>query len=169
MASTPRELAFDSNLLLLFTVGSFEPRVLKTFKRLSMFTHRDLVAVQAVAMNRRLIATPHILTEVSNLANSLPEVLRKGFLTYLAANIHKFSERFSSTQELCNDHSFTLFGLTDAAICSLATEVIVVTEDARLRAYMHRRGLFVLSLEDIRISDRKAFGTTASTRDRQQS
>jgi len=110
MLSTPRELAFDSNLLLLFTVGSFEPRALRTFKRLSMFTHRDLVAVQAAAMNRRLVATPHILTEVSNLANSLPEAWRKGFLTYLAANIHKFSERFSSTQELCNDHSFTLFG-----------------------------------------------------------
>jgi hypothetical protein len=169
MVSTVREVAFDSNLLLLFTVGSFEPRALRTFKRLSMFTHRDLIAVQNAAMNRRLVATPHILTEVSNLANSLPEAWRKGFLTYLAANIHKFSERFSSTQELCNDQSFTLFGLTDAAICSLATEIIVVTEDARLRAYMRRRGLFVLSLEDLRTSERKTFGTTASTRDRRHS
>lgn len=101
------------------------------------------------------MATPHSLTEVSNLASSLPETLRLGFLNYFATFVSRVSEHFVPADTLSKDRSFRLFGLTDAAMCELASTSDVVTEDARLKAYMQRRGLFVLSLKDLLLLDKE--------------
>ena len=150
MSLTSTQLALDSNLLLLLTVGSFEPRTLRSFKRLSTFTAGDLRLLQSFAMGRRLVVTPHLLTEVSNLANSLPELLRQGFLRYLAKVVTVWPEEYTPAAVLVEDRAFSLFGLTDAAFCSLAARALVVTEDGRLRAYMKARGFKVLALADLR-------------------
>jgi hypothetical protein len=150
-----KPLTLDSNLLLLLTVGTFEPRTLINFKRLSSFSISDLRVLQDLASTRTLMATPHSLTEVSNLASSLPEILRLGFLNYFATFVSRISEHFVQADTLSRDRSFRLFGLTDAAMCELASTSDVVTEDARLRAYMQHRGLSVLGLKDLLLSDKK--------------
>ena len=149
-----KTLTLDSNLLLLLTVGTFEPRTLINFKRLSGFSISDLRLLQDLASTRSLTVTPHSLTEVSNLANSLPETARLGFLNYFASFITRVSEHFVHADVLSSDRSFRLFGLTDAAICELASTSDVATEDARLRAYMQRRGLVAFGLEDLRMFQR---------------
>ena len=150
-----KPLTLDSNLLLLLTVGTFEPRTIINFKRLSSFSISDLRLLQDLASTRTLVATPHSLTEVSNLANSLPETLRLGFLNYFAIFVSRVSEHFVPADTLSKDRSFRLFGLTDAAMCELASTSDVITEDTRLRAYMQRRGLFVLCLKDLFLADKK--------------
>src|SRR6266481_2713988 len=63
----------DANLLLLHVVGAHDRRLVSTFKRLSAFAPEDLDTLVAVTRHfRSILVTPHILTEVSNLAGSLP-------------------------------------------------------------------------------------------------
>lgn len=70
----PRGVLVDANILLLFFIGSYDTKLITRFKRTSRFTVRDyeLVGNFLAAFERR-ITTPHILTEVSNLAGQLPQ------------------------------------------------------------------------------------------------
>ena len=147
--SLPRGIVLDSNLLLLLLVGSYEPRTLRNFKRLSSYSHHDLRLLQDIVFGRNLLVSPHLLTEVSNLANALPELLRQGFYRYMTAYVPKMTEHPIDAVRICSDRSFILFGLTDAALCLLATQALVVTEDGRLRDYMRRQGLGAISLPDM--------------------
>lgn len=150
MRPLPKELALDSNLLLLLTVGSFEPRTLNSFKRLSAFSSGDLKLLQDAMSGRRLLVTPHLLTEITNLANALPELFRQGFYRYLARVVPTFTERQIDAKTLCRDQSFLLFGLTDSALASLANQTLVITEDGRLADYLKRQGNSVMNLSDLR-------------------
>lgn len=150
MRRLPPELALDSNLLLLLTMGSFEPRALTTFKRICSFSAGDLRLLQNTVSGRRLLVTPHILTEVSNLANGLPELLRQGFHRYLVEVVPTLTERYTEARSLCQDRAFSLFGMADAALFSIATRTLVITEDGRLMDYLQRHNRFVMNLSELR-------------------
>ena len=150
MRRLPPELALDSNLLLLLTIGSFEPQAINSFKRISSFSKDDLKLLQDTVSGRRLLVTPHVLTEVSNLANGLPELLRQGFHRYLAVAVPTFTERYTESRNLCLSRVFQLFGMTDAALWSMAMGALVITEDGRLMDYLRRHGGSVMSLSELR-------------------
>ena len=143
-------LILDSNLLLLLAVGAFELRLISSFKRLSNFTSDDFRLLRDFSSGYQLWATPHIFTEVSNLANSLPERVRAPFLAYFASVIQSFVEPFTASAELSSDAAFPLFGLTDAALCRLAPSALILTEDGRLRAYMTRQGNRAIGLAEVK-------------------
>jgi hypothetical protein len=67
----------DSNLLLLNWCAQFDPSLVNSFKRLNSFRLEDFdLLVAVLRLFPVLRTTPHVLTEVSNLANSLPEWLK---------------------------------------------------------------------------------------------
>jgi len=143
-------LILDSNLLLLLAVGAFDLRLISSFKRLSNFTSDDFRLLRDFSSSYQLWATPHIFTEVSNLANSLPERVRTPFLAYFASVIQAIVEPFTASTELSADAAFSLFGLTDAALCRLAPTALILTEDGRLRAYMARQGNRAIGLAEVK-------------------
>ncbi len=150
MPALPQEIVLDPNLLLLLFVGSFEPRTLGLFKRLSGFDAKDLGLLQEITQTHRSLVTPHLLTEVSNLANGLPENLRQGFHRYLSVYVVLLREVFIEAVQLRYDKTFSLFGLADAAVSSLSANTLVVTEDGRLRDFLLRQRRKVIGLSELR-------------------
>ena len=67
----------DTNILLLYFVGAFNPEEIPRFKRTKMFTvedHDTLVGI--LGYFEKIVTTPNILTEVSNLSGQLAEHLK---------------------------------------------------------------------------------------------
>jgi len=69
-----KSILLDSNLLLVFLVGAFDSRLFGRFARVSDYTLEDYhLIVRLLSSFRVLVITAPTLTEVSNLANKLPE------------------------------------------------------------------------------------------------
>ncbi|MBU1753132.1 hypothetical protein KKG56_04655, partial [bacterium] len=64
-----RGIVVDANLLLVYFLGSFNPQLILQYKRTKIYTLEDFyVLCQFIKYFDRLITTPNILTEVSNLS-----------------------------------------------------------------------------------------------------
>ena len=142
----------DSNLLLLLVVGNWSPRFIGTFKRLSDYTVSDFNLVREfVSSFQTVVATAHVLTEVSNLAGSATGESKKSIYQQLAQTIGLLDERSMSSRVASTCPEFSLFGLTDAALSTLCLEIPLLTSDGRLADYLQRKGLQVLTLHSLRL------------------
>jgi hypothetical protein len=152
-----KSVLLDSNLLLVFLSGSLSPRLFGQFKRVSTYTLGDYeLLVRLLGSFTILLTTPHILTEVSNLANSLPEWLKPDWYRNFAALIASeqktpgLRERWTSAVELAQMPEFLAFGITDAALTELSSDALVITEDYRLSGVLRSQGVAVLNFGDLR-------------------
>jgi len=141
----------DSNLFLLLAIGSYDTGLIHTFKRVSDYSVADYRILQHFASGfRDITVTPHVLTEVSNLANSLQPHVKARWFDHLSRKIAEVEERHIPAEEAAVTPEFRVFGLTDAALCSLANIVIVATADERLCSHLQRRGLQAIGFNEIR-------------------
>lgn len=148
---TSSHLLLDSNLLLLLTVGSYNQHLISTFKRTGNYTADDYQILRHFASDfRHLVTTPHILTEVSNLANSLPYYVKEEWFVHFSGRISDLDEHDIPARDLARTPEFGLFGLADAALSLLAKSTLVATADDRLCDYLHRRNLHAISFNEIR-------------------
>jgi hypothetical protein len=152
-----KAVLLDSNLLLVFLCGALGSSVFKRFKRISAYTPRDYeLLAQLLAQFSVLATTPHILTEVGNLANSLPSWHKPDWYRNLAAlfepdgNRIRVLERWIPAVELMHASEFVSFGITDAAVASLCGEMLLVTEDCRLSSVLQSRGLPAINFNHIK-------------------
>ncbi|MCU1244433.1 MAG: hypothetical protein JWN02_343, partial [Acidobacteria bacterium] len=140
------------NLLLLLVVGTFERARIATFKRLKAFPTEDFDLLRAiVAKFHRLVVTPNVLTEVSNLAGGLPSnVLDACFRTFGNA-ILAAEEMMISSASVAPLPEFRRFGLTDATIVQVAAApVLILTVDLDLAIHLAAQSLPVLNFNHIR-------------------
>ncbi len=130
-------LALDTNLLLLLVVGRADPRLVSMHRRLRRFELWQLDRLVAIVRERtRLVVTPHVLAETSNL-------LRGGGLAPLALaavslmfrrwieGVHE--EHLPAVVLVRDGDGFDRVGLADLGLLTLAergTEVLTV--DAEL-------------------------------------
>ena len=152
-----KSILLDSNLLLVFLAGSLSPHLFRQFKRVSTYTLDDYeLLVRLLSAFNTLLTTPHILTEVSNLANSLPEWLKPDWQRNFAALIASeqdtpgLRERWTPATELAQIPEFLAFGIADAAVTELSSDALVVTEDYRLSGALRSKGIPVLNFGDLR-------------------
>jgi hypothetical protein len=69
-----RGILLDANVLLVYVAGKMDPDRIERFKNIHVFTKKDYRFIEAFVANfARIVATPHILAEVSNLAGQLTE------------------------------------------------------------------------------------------------
>jgi len=155
-------LLLDSNLFLVLLAGLTDSRLFGRFKRISVYSVQDFeFLMRFVARFSVLLTTPHVLTEVSNLANSLPENTRRDWLETLAGLLQSgpvrpnIDERWTSAAQLAGLESFTLFGLTDTAISQRASEALILTVDFKLSGYLRGRGTDILNFRDLRLIERQ--------------
>jgi hypothetical protein len=152
-----KSVLLDSNLLLVLLSGSLDPRLFGRFKRVSAYTLKDYdLLVRLLSSFSILLTTPHILTEVSNLANSLPERFKPDWYRNIAALIASeqetpgLREQWTAAAELAQMPEFEAFGITDAALTNLSSEALIVTEDYRLSGVLRSQGIAVLNFGDLR-------------------
>jgi hypothetical protein len=152
-----KSVLLDSNLLLVFLSGLLGPHLFKRFKRISDYTINDYeLLVRLLGHFTVLLTTPHVLTEVSNLANSLNEPYKRDWSMNLATLIASeqeavgIREKWIPATELAQMPEFVAFGITDAALTRLSSEALVITEDYRLSGMLNGQGTHVLNFGDLR-------------------
>jgi rRNA-processing protein FCF1 len=144
-----RGLLVDTNILLLYIVGSLDIELIRNFGRTATFTTDDFSVIsEFIEFFEVKITTPHILTEVSNLIGN-----RKNLQTVLKKYIELTQEKFTPSVEVTQNDSFNIFGLADTAIADTARDFfLVVTDDKPLFGYLINRGIDAVSLDQLRIN-----------------
>jgi len=140
----------DSNLLLLQWCASFDTEMVRSFKRLNCFQIEDVnLLSETLKVFSAVRTTPHVLTEVSNLANSLPKWVKEGWSEHFSKQIQVISEEWTSAATIATG-DFMWLGLTDAALAALASTHVIVTIDFPLSNSLESRGLNVLNFTHLR-------------------
>lgn len=147
-----RGLLLDSNLLLLYVVGSHDERLISSFKRTKTFTTEDFhLLARIVRFFERVVTTPHVLTEVSGLSNQLPRKSKFEYYGTFATQIGMLEEQPVSAATVAATSAFRLFGLTDAAIAEVAKDqALVLSVDLDLVVHLQNSGFDAVNFNHIR-------------------
>ncbi|MGA2673353.1 MAG: hypothetical protein ABSE99_08995 [Terracidiphilus sp.] len=140
----------DSNLLLLHWCASFDSDLVRSFKRLNSFQPEDVVLLsETLKVFSAVRTTPHVLTEVSNLANSLPKWRKENWSNHFSRQIQVIPEEWTAAATLATS-DFLPLGLTDAALAALAKTHVILTLDFPLSNSLESRGLNVINFTHLR-------------------
>jgi len=140
-----KRLLLDTNLLLPYFMGCFY-RVNMQLPKPGSFQEDefDLLAqiIQHFKKAGRVLTTPHLLTEVSNLSKRLKEN-RAAFLSFIRHMIRELDERFDEKRigaaRLAGQDCFLRFGLADAAIIDLTNDpLLILTNDKAMAHYLQK-------------------------------
>ena len=145
-----KPVILDSNLLLFHWCAGFDPGLVTSFKRLNSFQEEDIELLsETLKVFSVLRTTPHVLTEVSNLANSLPEWVKEDWSEFFSKQIQVISEEWTSAATIATG-KFMWLGLTDAALAALAKTHVIFTLDFPLANSLESQGLNVINFTHLR-------------------
>jgi len=140
----------DTNLLLLLWCADFDPELLGSFKRLKTYSKKDLELLRDTLKHFPILrTTPHVLTEVSNLANSLPSRRKEEWAEYFGSRLETIPEEWIPAKSIATEPSFFL-GLTDAGLGILASSHVILTMDFPLSNYLETMRLNVINFNHLR-------------------
>ena len=141
-------LLIDTNLILLYIVGSIDISRIKDFSRTSMFSEDDFSRVSKFIDYFDLkITTPHILTEASDLIGN-----RQDLQFILRAFLENSEEMFLESATVSKNSAFLKFGLADAAIVATAKDsYLVFTDDRPLYGFLINSQIDAISLDQLRL------------------
>ena len=146
-------ILIDTNLLLVYFVGSYDPTRIQKFKRTQAFTVEDFYTLSAVvAFFDKVVTTPNILTEVNSLSNQLPEDIRSLYYSEIFRHIADLEEQYITSIRISSLEHFKKFGLTDSGIIDLVRDkYLVLTDDLKLASYLQNVGIDAINFNNIRI------------------
>jgi hypothetical protein len=143
-------ILIDTNLLLLYLVGSYDLSWIEKFKPTkSHFEKRDYyLLVQFLQPFKIIVTTPNILTEVSNHSeNKLPPEYYSTFASWVSGS----NEHYMQSKDICSHKHFQKFGLTDCGIATLAqNKYLVITVDFPFYGYLQGIGVDVINYNQLR-------------------
>jgi rRNA-processing protein FCF1 len=145
-------LLIDTNLLLVYFVGSYDQNLIGSFKRTITFTIEDFEKLQrAFIFFDRIVTTPNILTEVNSLSNQLPENIKLQYFDKIKDQISRLEENYAESKVICELTHFPKFGLTDTGIINLVKDnYLVLTDDFRLANYLEKIEVDVINFNHLR-------------------
>jgi hypothetical protein len=141
-------LLIDTNLLLLYIVGSFDILLIRDFKRTANFTEDDFERVSKfIDYFERTITTPHVLTEVSDFIDNR-QALQIGLKVY----IERSQEIFLESLELSKKETFLKFGLADTSVTYTAKDsYLIFTDDRPLYGFLISSQIDAVNSDQIRM------------------
>jgi len=142
----------DTNLLVLLLVGRVNPQRIPTFKRTQNFTLHDfrLLARMLKWFGSPLIATPHVLSQLSDLTD-LPGEERRAARKLFKVAVETIEERYEPARHLVKHPLFERFGLSDASVAAICERnVLVLTADLQLHVALDYSGLDALNFNHVR-------------------
>ena len=151
-ASRRETLFVDTNLLLVLIVGAMDGTQIERFKRTRAYSPGDYALLaEFVGGFQRMLNTPNVLTEVSNLLGQLAEPLRRRALLALGILTGQIEERFHASRELVSEPRFPLLGLADASIIrAVDQDVTVLTDDLALYLHLSGAGVEAINFNHLR-------------------
>ncbi|MBI3887173.1 MAG: hypothetical protein HY302_15815 [Opitutae bacterium] len=149
-----RGVLVDANLLIVYLIGVFDVRQLVNCRATKSFSRDDFRRLESfISKFDRIITTPHVLTEVSNLAQRLPDCVAQNFMGYFGALLEHATLKEESTAAnlIAASPAFPRFGLTDVAISFVAPgNYLVLTTDFALVGLLDSRGVDVVNFNHLR-------------------
>jgi len=149
-----KALLLDANVLVLAVVAAYDRRLIGQ-RGLDVFSQADydLLLDQMVGF-QALRTTPHILTEVNNLADKcVPKRRLREFRLLFTEHVKQLDEQWALAIELCDTEGFRRLGLADAAITQLADEETrVISMDAQLCSELWAAGVDAINFNHLRDS-----------------
>lgn len=141
-------LLVDTNIILLYIVGSLDISIIRNFSRTSGFTEDDFERVSGFIEYFDIkITTPHILTEVNDLIGNRTD-LQFALRTYLTLS----TEIFLESSKVSDNKFFVEFGLADTAIMETANNsYLVFTEDWKFYGLLENSKIDVVNLAQVRM------------------
>jgi hypothetical protein len=145
-------ILIDTNIFLLYLVGSVNRERISKFKRTMQFEAEDYnVLLQIVSNFTEIITTPNILTEVNSLANQLGEPERSKCCQLFAILITQVKEEYLNSNDVAQQFFFAKFGLTDSGITQLAKDkYLVLTDDFKLAYFLLAQGIDTINFNHLR-------------------
>ena len=130
----PYPILLDTNLLVLFVVGTASREYIAKHKRLTQFIAKDYdTLIEMISRAPSVLVTPNTLTETSNLAAHIAEPARSEVFRVLRSVIATSRETYVPSHTAAERGEFIKLGLTDAALIEASSqEVAVVTTDLNL-------------------------------------
>lgn len=139
----------DTNLLLLFFIGIFDENYIKTFKRTKGYSIEEFSWVEDIIHKfSKIIVTPQILAELSNLSKQMDKPKLKQYFSKLVGVIKKSREIYINKDQLMEINSLVEVGFTDFSIIKSATagKYLVFTDDWPLIGYLQKEKVDVINL-----------------------
>lgn len=148
-------ILIDTNILILWVVGTVNRERISRFNRTKVFTPKDYdQLLQVFDYFSKIVTTPHILTEVSNLIDKLGEPERSTALQILAKamqNSDKMQEEYQESSQIMQNEKFSDFGLTDCGILEICQgRYLVLTDDLKLASYLYSQNVDNINFNHIR-------------------
>jgi len=142
----------DTNILLLWFVGATNRERIARFNRTSKFAPEDYDLLNKLFQSfARVVTTPNILTEVSNLLNQLGEPERSQCFSIFARDIGQLDEIYKDSLTIAATDKFSKFGLTDCGIVNVAKDnYLILTDDLKLASYLQKLGIDTINFNNIR-------------------
>lgn len=147
-------LLLDTNLFVLLIIGTIDREKIKDNKRTGAYSPDDFdLLLRFINGFSKIVVTPHILAETSNLADvfnkklkSLPfEVIKK----LLEAG--GFEEQQIPALQVCETSGFLRYGLTDSGLVEVArNSYLILTDDLRMANYCYEEQADVINFNHIR-------------------
>jgi rRNA-processing protein FCF1 len=146
-------ILIDTNILLLWFVGTVNRSRISRFNRTEQFLPEDYdLLLQILSYFSKIVTTPNILTEVNSLANQLGEPERSQCFSIFAQGVARLDEFYIESQPTVTMKQFTKFGLTDCGIFNLANNsYLVLTDDLKLANYLQKSGVDTINFNHIRV------------------
>ena len=151
-SATSAGLFVDTNLLVLFAVGTVNRNRIETFKRTSQYTKSDYdLLVRVLGQYKLLYTVAHVLAEVSNLTD-LPGAERLQVRRVLKETISLLNEVEMASTRAAEDPLYQGLGLVDAAIGAVARahNCAVLTDDLDLYLGLGRDNMEVYNFTHLR-------------------
>lgn len=147
-------ILLDTNLLLLFVVGTTSRDYISKHKRLTQFTAEDFdTLVQVIARAPEVLLLPNTLTETSNLAAYIGDPAKTEIFRVLHTVISKSQEQYVRSSVAAERQEFFRLGLTDSALVEASTdEVAILTTDFNLYHAALIKGLPAINFNHLRDS-----------------
>lgn len=142
----------DTNLLLLYLIGQYDPARIERFKKTVQYTRRDYgLLARFLGIFAKIRTLPHVLAEVNSLSSQLPDDLLTAFRRRLVADIGILGESYLPSHQASLRPEFSFLGLTDSAILAESIgKYLVVTDDLNLYDNLSRAGIDCLNFTTLR-------------------
>ncbi|ESK34663.1 hypothetical protein P256_02622 [Acinetobacter nectaris CIP 110549] len=132
----PKNLIVDTNLLLLWIIGSIDNGAhIRSSNRLKKFNYKDFQIVNTIiGTYDTLSITPYIATEISNLIDLNGYVKEQVFVRFqiLLKDITAVKVIDTDIRADISGENFLNFGLTDNSLITLINDYFILTDDDKL-------------------------------------
>ena len=147
-----KSLLVDTNILVLYPVGRLDPSLIEKHKRTNNFTAQDYQFLKQVLRGfNRLVTTPNVLTEVSNLLDQIGGAVGARLQVSLSKIVELLEESYVPSIEAIEVEEFRRLGLADSSLLHLARQdFLVLTDDLPLYLALQRRGIDAINFHHVR-------------------